>query len=172
MLRPIPALACLLSIATLMACTRKVAIHGEAPFLNAGMYKSRVAGDAGEKSYQLELKSSGRFILRAFAKGCLLSEEAGVWRGSREYLDLDAKEKHQREDCSVPFSTVVRDGMLTVPIRVTSSRSFQMIHEEINLGTRWTDWSMAANPTLAESIPEDPKPVVTSSAPSKTLPTP
>lgn len=172
MSRPVSALACLLAIAALMACTRRVAIKAETPFLGEGMYRAQVATDAGERLFQLELKSGGRYILRTYAKDCLLSEEAGAWQSSGDYLELDAKERLQREECSASLYTVAREGMITAPIRVTSSRSFQMIHEEINQGTQWTDWTMAANPGLAGTLPEVPKPVVTSSAPITSPPNP
>lgn len=172
MSRPVSALACLFSIAAVMGCTRRVAIKSEAPFLGAGMYRAHVATDAGERLFQLELKSGGRFSLRTYTKDCLLSEETGDWQSSGDYLELGAKEKLQREECSASLYTVARESMVTVPIRVTSSRSFQMIHEEINQGTQWTDWNMAANPGQAESMPETPKPVITSSAPIMAAPNP
>lgn len=172
MMRPVSALACLLSIAALMACTRRVAIHSDAPHLGAGLYRARIATESGERFFHLELKPSGRFSLRTYAKDCLLSEEEGAWRSTGESLELDAKEKSQRALCSESLALMARDGLLAAPIRVTSSRSFQMIHEEINQGTEWTDWTMAANPGLPETMPEDPKAVVTSSLPITTPPNP
>lgn len=171
-MRPYSALACLLSLAALMACTRRVAIHSEAPLLGSGFYRARIATEAGERFFQLELKPSGRFSLRAYAKDCLLSEETGAWRSTGGSLELDAKEKSQRALCSESLAILARNGLLTAPIRVTSTRSFQMIHEEMNQGTQWTDWTLAANPGLVERFPEESKPVVTSSAPVTVSPIP
>lgn len=132
-------------IAFLSACAGKVNTHPEGTFLGSGAYRSRTVSDAGGNSYRLELKTSGRFSLKTFAGSCVVGETAGLWQSSSEFLDLTMQEARRRDGCGTPWRIVSADGVVSCPIRKTSNRSFQMIHEEINQGTQWTEWKLATD---------------------------
>lgn len=133
------------AIATLSACAGKVNTHPEGSYLGSGAYRSRTVSDAGGNGYRLELKSSGQFNLKTFVGSCLVGESSGLWHSSPEFLDLTTRETRHRDGCGTPWRATPADDLLSCPIRKTSNRSFQMIHEEISQGTRWTDWKMATD---------------------------
>ena len=140
-----------IAISILFACAGKVNTNPESGFLGSGAYRSRSISDAGGNGYQLELKPGGQFVMKTFAKGCLVGENSGLWHSSTEYLDLTVKNLRHREGCGAPWTISSGNDLIACPIRKTSNRSFQMIHEEINQGTQWTEWSMALNRSFGES---------------------
>lgn len=142
------------AIATLSACAGKVNTNPEGSFLGSGAYRSRTVSEAGGNGYRLELKTSGQFSLKTFAGTCLVGETAGLWHSSSEFLDLTTKEVRHRDGCGTPWRIASADGSVSCPIRKTSNRTFQMIHEEINQGTQWTEWKMATDHHF-DGVPEE-----------------
>jgi hypothetical protein len=139
------------SSAFLGGCAKTVQIQPDGPFLGTGAYRSQTVAATGGHTYRLELKRDGRYVLKDFASGCLVREDKGVWSASEEYLDLEAREVHARAACDAPLLATARPGTYTCPIRKMSDKAFQMIHEEINQGTQWTEWTLARSGDFAEA---------------------
>lgn len=134
-------LSTLLPLAALTGCAKKVVIEGGGPFVGAGAYKSRSVSAQGGNGYHLELKRDGRFVLRTYAAGCPVREDAGEWSAGDETLDLLSRESRTRESCVKPWQAEAREAAFSCPVRKLSDRSFTMLHEEISQGTAWTEWT-------------------------------
>jgi hypothetical protein len=147
------AVAGLALAASLAGCAKTVNLKPEGSYLGLGSYRSQTTAAAGGRQYRLELKRDGSYALKAYASGCLVRDERGRWSGSEEYLDLTARETHAREACAAPLVSATRVETYSCPIRKLSDRTFQMIHEEIDQGTRWTEWTLATTGDLVESNP-------------------
>lgn len=146
-------LAALGSLAGLAGCAKTVNIKPAGTYLEQGAYRSQTMAQSGGRQYRLDLKRDGRYALRAFASGCLVREERGLWSSTEEYLDLNAREIHARETCASPLAAAARAETYSCPIRKLSDKAFQMIHEEISQGTQWTEWTLASVGDFAEAAP-------------------
>jgi hypothetical protein len=147
-------LACAAALSTLAACAGKVDIGSKETIPGAGFYLSRLAEVEGGPAYQLELMSSGRFTLKTFAGGCLVGEETGRWTSGQVSLKLDIQVTRGRDGCAGGWIVAPRRELFICPLRQVSGTSFQMLHDEIGLGTRWTEWKRQRMPSVASGVAE------------------
>jgi hypothetical protein len=135
----------------LSACSQKIIMKPEPDFLSAGSYRSRMNKDSGAMiGLFLQLNRGNRFAFTTREAGCQVSEDRGTWNGSQDILILRVEKSFRRNDCASGWESTASQAVYECPLRNVTNKSFQLLHDEIQQGTAWTQWEKEASPSFAE----------------------